>query len=203
MEVVNMWLKINEKINKAVKNMYSNKLILTLTVILTAVVICLILILKVQRYKVVLYDRKADFAKLIGKDYANVEITDIQYEYVKENIEGVDTWICVFLEESEEALQSKEYYHNKLRPDQIPVGHIEKLEEMGIELNRIQNHGENWKDYVSYPFFPLKLGVTYCPYIIHWYQLDSRQDYKGNVLLFTYIPDKIVLDINKIMESEP
>jgi len=134
---------------------------------------------------------KSELGALLDMDFKNVKIMNIQYQNSQEKDVGEYTYIYVFLQQSKEDIQSGEYYQNKLEPNQIPPGHIKKLKEIGIGINTIQQHGINWKE--------VKVWGHSRPYEIHWYLLDSSHAAKGNVLLLTCIPRKVVLNVDKII----
>ena len=86
---------------------------------------------------------KAQLADLLGMDFTDFEVTDIQCSWNK----GTD--MIVFLNESEEALQSREYYGGLVYQDleHIPHGNIAKLREIGIEKDDIKQYGYNFTGY--------------------------------------------------------
>ena len=135
----------------------------------------------------------AELAELIGMDFEDIEITDIQYKNNKDGILNNYAYIFVFLKESGE-LESKEYYFDSSgggmfdpNMEHIPPGHIAKLKEKGIELDNIQKHGGNWKQ--------IKVGSGITSYEIHWYQIDDSYDGKSNVVLLVGIPRKVSIKI--------
>ncbi len=139
---------------------------------------------------------KEELLELLGMDFTDIEITDIQYENGKCN-KIPYTRIRVFYNDTDEALQSREHYHSSigegiLDPDLscIPPGHIEWMKEIDISINSICGHEKNWKDFVT------RTGEQR-PYPIHWYELDKSYGYKGNVLILTSIDATIKIDVEK------
>ena len=130
--------------------------------------------------------------ELMKMDFSDVEITDIQCKYVKDEalgIFGTRTQIFVFLNESSK-LDFKDYYFdnneekiNDLNLEYIPPGHITELKEIGIQLHQIQKHG--WK------YNQIRAGFSIVPYTIHWYQIDESYDGRSNIVLFASVPCKI------------
>jgi len=144
---------------------------------------------------------KAEFTNLLGIDFTNVKITDIQYQNCKEKDVGEYTLISVFLEESDEALQSREYYLHSdgaggsdTNPEDIPPGDIEEMRKLGIGVNEIKKYGWNHKD------FKVWWGQIR-PYEIRWYELNEFHNHKGNVLILTSISYKVLLSVDKIMKE--
>ncbi|MPM95473.1 hypothetical protein SDC9_142627 [bioreactor metagenome] len=188
--------------------MMKNRIILimvTLIVIFGGVILCFFSINHNKIYSNGInsnvIDSSAKLLNLLGMDFTDVKITNIQYQNNKEKDVGEYTKIIVFLEESDEALKSREYYLNNLGggisdPNlrYIPPGHIEELGEIGIDINQIKQHGGNYNE--------VEVGGQFRPYEIHWYELNEIH-YKGNVLLLTSIPCKVVLDVDKIIQNSP
>ena len=142
-------------------------------------------------------NNKTELTDLLGMDFTDVKITEIQYQNGKDDV-GDYTRISVFLEESNEALQSRDYYYNDTLegwPDlkDIPPGHIEEMEKLGIGINDIKKYGWNFKE--------IRLWWQTRPYSIYWYELNESHNHKGNVLLLTSISYKIVINVDKIMQE--
>lgn len=151
-------------------------------------------------------DSKAELLELLGMDFSDIEITDIQYEKVS-NSSYTD--IMVFYNDSDEALQSREYYHREkemgselleqlsgpnLTLSYVPPGHINTMEEIGINTDSIRQYGWTFKDFVI-------KSEEQRPYEIHWYELDKSYGYKGNVLILTSIDATIKIDVEKILKD--
>jgi|GEM_PF-2616380 len=145
---------------------------------------------------------KVEFVNLLGMDFTNVKITDIQYQKYKDKDVGEYTLISVFLEESDESLQSREYYIQRdgtggtdTDTKNIPPGHIEEIKKLGIDTGDIKKFGWNFKD------FKVWWGQIR-PYEIHWYELSETHNRKGNILILTSIPYKIELNVERIMQEQ-
>jgi len=149
---------------------------------------------------------KEELLKLFRMDFTDIEITDIQYEKVS-NSSYTD--IIMFYNDTDEALQSREYYHSEKEmgsdllkqlsgPDltlfYIPQGHINIMEEIGVDTNSIRQYGWTYKDFVT------RTGEQR-PYEIYWYELDKSYGYKGNVLILTSIDATIKIDVEKILKD--
>jgi len=172
----------------------------------TILIVCILLVILVIFLYFVFFfnkttiqgDSMGKLTELMRMDFSDVEITDIQYKYVKDNaIRGTRTQIFVFLKESGE-LESKEYYFDSSgggisdpNLEHIPPGNIAQLKEIGIELHQIQKHGGNWNQ--------IKVGFSTVPFEIHWYQIDESHDGKSNVILFASVPRKISMNVDKII----
>ncbi len=145
-------------------------------------------------------DSAEKLTELIRTDFSDVEITDIRYDHYKdESINAVGTRMFIFLKESGK-LESQEYYLNSNgdgvydpQLKYVPPGNIEDLKEIGIELSQIQKHGFNYSE--------ISVGYWTAPFEIHWYQIDETYDGKSNVVLLTSIPRKILINVDKIIES--
>ena len=164
----------------------------------TILIVCiLVALLVISLYFVFFFNKTTikggsmeKLSELMRMDFTDVEITDVQYRYVKDNaIRGTRTKILVFLKETGE-LESKEYYFSSSgggisdpNLEHIPPGNIAELKEVGIELSQIQKHGGNWNQ--------IKVGFSTVPFEIHWYQIDESYDGKSNIVLFASIPRKI------------
>lgn len=141
---------------------------------------------------------KTELLGLLGIDFTDIEITDIEYQnFYKDSY----TRIVVFYNDSDEALQSREYYNNSIGAGLsdsdlscIPPGHISDMKELGINSDSIRGHGGNYKDFIT------GQGEQR-PYEIHWYELDKSYGYKGNVLIFTLINGTIKLNVEKILKN--
>ena len=175
---------------------------LTLIVIFGGVVLCFFSINHNKIYsngiQSNVIDSSAKLLNLLGMDFTDVKITNIQYQNFKEDDVGEYTRINVFLEESDEALKSREYYLNNVgggisdpNLSDIPPGHIGELVRIGIYKNQIKQHGGNYNE--------VEVGDQFRPYEIHWYELNEIR-YNGNVVLVTSIPCKVVLDEDKIIQ---
>jgi len=174
-----------------------NKFILFSIIIILFIIITVILLFVFLSYENI--NSKARLIELLGMDFTDVNITDIKYKNCKEDSEEY-TCILVFLKESDEVLKSEEYYKNNIGGgisdptlEYIPPSDIEEMKEIGINIKDIQKHGGNYNE--------IKINWQYRPYEIHWYQLNKFHNGKSNVLLITYIPCKVVLNIDKIMQN--
>lgn len=147
-------------------------------------------------------DSMEKLTELMGMNFADVEITDIQYKYVKDEALGLwrtRTQIFVFLNESGE-LESKDYYFDSnggeiydQNMEYIPHGHIAELKEIGIELHQIQKHGGKYNQ--------IRSGFSIVPYEIHWYRIDKSYDGKSNIVLFASVPRKVSIYVDKIIQE--
>ena len=150
---------------------------------------------------------KAELLELFGMDFTDIEITDIQYENGECN-KIPYTRIRVFYNDSEKALQSREYYHREkelgselleqlsgpnLTLSYISPGDIKIMEEIGVDIDSIRQYGWNFKDF--------DIGWQQRPYEIYWYELDKSYGYKGNVLILTSIDTTIKIDVEKILND--
>ena len=176
---------------------------------LTILAVCiLVVILVIATYIVFFFnkmtiqvDSREKLGKLMRRDFSDVEITDIQCKYVKDEtlgIGGTCTQIFVFLNESCE-LESKDYYFDSNggeiydpNLEDIPPGHVVELKEIGIQLRQIQKHGGK--------FNQIRAGFSIVPYTIHWYQIDKSYDGRSNVVLFASIPRKISIKVDEIIQ---
>lgn len=136
---------------------------------------------------------KAKLLELLGLDFTDIEITDIQYENGEYNNIPY-TNIVMFYNDSEEALQFREYYLRERDLSCISPPDIRTMEEMGVDTDSILQHGRNFKDYIA------KSGEQR-PYGIYWYELDKSYGYKGNVLILTSIDATIKIDVEKILKD--
>ena len=179
-----------------------------LSVILT---VCVSVIILVSAVYIVFFFNKMTIqgdsieklAELIRMDFSDVEITDIQYKYVKDEtlgLCGTRTQIFVFLNEFGE-LKSKDYYFDSNGEgiydpnlEYIPPGDIAELKEIGIQMNQIQKHGGQYNQ--------IRAGFSMVPYTIHWYQINNTYDGKSNIVLFASVPRKISINVDKIIQEQ-
>jgi hypothetical protein len=145
----------------------------------------------------IICDSRSKLAELTKMDFTDVVITDIQCKNFKEDDIGEYTRIFIFLKEFDE-LESKEYYFNirgagipDPNLDRIPSGHIRELKKIGIEIDNIQKHGGNFNE--------IKVGFQIVPYEIHWYQIDNSYDGESNVILLTFVPRRVLMNVDKII----
>lgn len=183
-------------------SMHVNKKVLIWIAIVGGIILFLFLIHVICAYRYSICDRKVKFTELLGMDFTDVEITDIQYINSWDWDMGKSTQIYAFLNEAEEAMQSREYYNRDWNKyEMIPPGDIEELDKIGIGADDIQNFGVNYMEVEAYPFYPIKLSGGYTPYSIFWYQLDESHSDRGNIVLLTYIPRKIIVDVDKVIQD--
>lgn len=171
--------------------------------ILVAILVIVVYIVFFFNKMTIQGDSMEKLAELMRMDFSDVEITDIQYKYVKDEtlgLRGTRTQIFVFLKESGE-LESKDHYFDSNgweisdpNLEHIPPGNIAALKEIGIELHQIQKHGGNYNQ--------IKVGFSTVPYTIHRYQIDESYDGKSNVVLLASIPRKISISVDKIIQEQ-
>lgn len=136
---------------------------------------------------------KEELLELLGMDFTDIEITDIQYENGECN-KIPYTRIRVFYNDTDEALQSRKYYLRERDLSCISPPDIRTMEEMGVDTDSILQHGRNFKEFIT------ETDGEW-PYGIYWYELDKSYGYKGNVLILTSIDATIKIDVEKILKD--
>ena len=144
---------------------------------------------------------KTELLELLKINFTDVIISDIRYQSGKTN-DFPYTKVAVFFNESDIALQSRDFYHMEEKdriaePDfslsYVPPGHMKDMEKMGISPDSIREYGWDYKDFDG--------GWQKIPYEIYWYILDESYGYKGNVLIYASIPATLKFNIEKIMQN--
>lgn len=145
-----------------------------------------------------LISSKEELLELFRMNFMDIEIADIQCEQGECN-DIPYTEIRVLYNDSDEALQSREYYLEEkdfapcFAPYLTPAD-ISAMGKMGIGADSILHRGRNFKDYIA------KSGEQR-PYGIYWYELEKSYGYKGNVLILTSIDATIKIDVEKILND--
>jgi len=140
---------------------------------------------------------KAKLTGLLKLDFADVEITEIQYKVSKGFLDNY-TSIYVFLKEAGE-WESKDFYTDcedwyDQEPEYILSARIAELKKLGIELQQIQKHGVY--------FGQIRVGYGMAEYSIEWYQIDDTYDGESNIVLIAGIPRKVLINVDKILKEK-
>lgn len=174
-------------------DMLKNHFKLILIVSIMIIIVAIVLSAMFEKNNVRRCYALKDLTELIKCDLMDAEIINIQYKHEEDQASGgYCTTIWVLIKENN-GWETKEYYNNKLgagiydpRLENIYYEQIEKLSEIGIGLDQIEQHGTN--------FGQIRVGFSIAPYTIEWYKIDESYDGEANIILVATIPKKVTIE---------
>jgi len=168
--------------------------VICLISILVIILVIVIYFAFINNRTTVYCNSKEKLEVLVGADFSDVEITDIQYKNSKNSIFDVYTQIFIFLKETGE-WEQKEFYADcegwyDTNPESILSSQIAELKGIGIEINSIIKHGVK--------FTQIRVGPSIVSCGIYWYQIDESYDGATNIVLRAGIPRKVSIDVDRL-----